>query len=84
MPYGIPHTILFCVCKVVFIQSKAALGIEVNGCIGDISSMGGGDAGNDHHDRKAHGQNLFDRLHNIRLDIRGYRQLGGKYRFPAV
>ena len=61
---GIPHTILFCVCKVVFIQSKAALGIEVNGCIGDISSMGGGDAGNDHHDRKAHGQNLFDRLHN--------------------
>ena len=61
---GIPHTILFRVCKVVFIQSKAALGIEVNGCVGDISSMGGGDTGNDHHDRKAHGQNLFDRLHN--------------------
>ena len=61
---GIPHTILFRVREVVLIQSKAALGIEVNGCIGDLNSMGGGDTGNDHHDRKARGQNLFDRLHN--------------------
>ena len=60
---GIPDAVLLGIGQVVLVQGQGALGGLVDGGIGHVGGEGGGDAGENHNNREAHGQKLLQVLH---------------------
>ena len=60
---GVPDTVLLGVGQIVLVQGHGALGGLVDGGVGHVGGEGGGDAGENHNDREAHGQKLLQVLH---------------------
>ena len=60
---GVPDTVLLGVGQIVLVQGQGALGGLVDGGVGHVGGEGGGDAGENHNNREAHGQKLLQVLH---------------------